>query len=82
MSNQNSHFSVLGCSTARPSATGSATHRPQRRTELAREQAILAEQELQVAHELSTAIAEADRAYALTRTTSIAGRPPRNSWSK
>ncbi len=68
-STQNSHFSILGLqySQAIGNRIGNTTVR-NAELNLSREKAILAEQELQVAHELSAAIAEADRAYALTRT--------------
>ncbi len=69
-SSSHSHFSVLGLQYSQP--IGNRIGHTQVRNaelQLARERAILAEQELQVAHELSNAIAEAERAYALTRTT-------------
>ena len=69
-STSHSHFSVLGLQYSQP--IGNRIGHTQVRNaelQLARERAILAEQELQVAHELSNAIAEAERAYALTRTT-------------
>jgi outer membrane protein TolC len=70
VSTQHSHFSVLGLQYSQ--AIGNRIgHSQVRNAELvlAREKAILAEQELQVAHELSDAFAEAERSYQLTRTT-------------
>jgi len=68
-SGQHSNYSLLGLQYSQPIGNRIG-HTDVRNAELvlARERALLAEQEVQVAHELSAAIAEADRAYSLTRT--------------
>ena len=68
-SGQHSHYSLMGLQYSQPIGNRIG-HTDVRNAELvlARERALLAEQEVQVAHELSAAIAEADRAYSLTRT--------------
>ncbi len=69
-SGQHSHSSILGLNYSQPIGNRIG-NTDVRNAELAvsKERALLSEQELQVAHELSAAVAEAERAFALTKTT-------------